>query len=226
MASKYLKIFITIITILAGLLIMEAGYFFWVFSRAVVVPKNIEADAVIVFNGGSNHVKAGYEIVQSLNTRYLVISSASKSHLATFDRKYKLQSNVRHIEESLARTTMENAAYCQKIVGRHKLKSIVLVTSAYHMPRSLAMLNLCMLGKAANAKIYCAPVGLERNVMGYFQTSKGLKTIYNEMVRFWGSLVEFAAFKIRGKLPEKNPKDLFLVKDLKSILLFDISVCL
>ena len=124
--------------------------------------------------------------------------------------------------EPLARTTLENAAYNQRIIERHELKSIVLVTSAYHMPRSLALLNLCMLGKSANTQIYCAPVGLERNVLGYLRTTKGLKTVYNEMMRFWGSLVEFAAFKIRGKLPEKNPKDILFVKSLKSVLLFEI----
>ena len=88
MASKHLKIIIAIIAILAGLLIMETGYFFWVFSRAVVIPKNIESDAVVVFNGSPRQVKVGYEIAHSLNTRYLVISSALKSQLAIILRHH------------------------------------------------------------------------------------------------------------------------------------------
>ena len=222
MHSKGTKIIITIIAILAGLLLTEAGYFFWVFSRAVVIPKNLETDAVIVFNGKSSRVAAGHEIVQSLNTLYLVISPALKSQLAKYEKKYKRPPNVQYIEEPLARTTLENAVRTQRIVEGHGLKSIVLVTSAYHMPRSLALMNLCMLGNAKDVKIYCAPVGVERNLSGYFKTSKAVKTVYNEMARFWGSLVELGFFKIRGKLPEMNPKDLRFVKALKSVLLFDV----
>ena len=40
------------------------------------------------------------------------------------------------------------------------------------------------IGKGADVKIFCGPVGVERNLMGYLQTTKGLKTIYNEMIRF------------------------------------------
>ena len=222
MTARHLKILLLVIAFIVSIPALELGYFAWVLSRPVTVPPNLEADAIVVFNGSPNRVKAGYEIIQSLNTRYLVISPALKSQLAVYDRRYKLQPNVRHIEEPLARTTLENAVYSQRIVERHELKSIVLVTSAYHMPRSLALMNLSMVGNAADVKIYCAPVGVERNLMGYFKTTKGVKTIYNEMVRFWGSLAEFAAFKIRGKLPEKNPKDIIFVKFLKSMLLFNV----
>ncbi len=50
------------------------------------------------------------------------------------------------------------------------------------------------------------------------------KAIYNEMVELWGSLVEAVSFRIRGKLPENDPKDNSTVKSIKSFLLFQKSV--
>jgi uncharacterized SAM-binding protein YcdF (DUF218 family) len=217
-----LKNFLFFFALLGGLLIIELGYFFWMFTRPVTIPPNLETDAIVVFNGSPNRVKAGYEIAQSLNTRYLIISPALKGQLTIYDGRYKLPATVSHINEPYARTTLENAVLTRKIIDDHNLTSILLVTSAYHMPRSRACLKLCLLGAETDVRVYCAPTGRESSLIGYMKTSKGVKTLYNEMVRFWGSMVEWIAFKIRGKLPEKNPKDIPLVKFLKSAILFDV----
>ena len=222
MNARHLKILLIVIALIVSIPALELGYFAWVLSRPVTVPTNLEADAIIVFHGSTSRVKVGYEIAQSLDARFLVISPALKSELAIFDKKYQLPPGIKHIAEPLARTTLENAVYSQRIIERHELRSILLVTSAYHMPRARACLNLCLLGSGADVRVYFAPTGTERDLSGYLKTSKGVKTFYNEMVRFWGSLGEWVAFKIRGKLPKKNPKDIPVVKFLKSVLLFDV----
>jgi len=133
---------------------------------------------------------------------------------------YRDNHRYRQIAES--RIDLPEFPYSQKIIQRHQLSAIVLVTSAYHMPRSLALLKLCLAGSVENVRIYCAPIGKESHVTGYFNTKKGGKTLFNEMLRFWGSLGEWAVFKVRGELPSGNPKEIRLVKLLKSTLLFDI----
>ena len=222
MTTKHLKIFLIVIAFIISIPALELGYFAWVLSRPVTIPTNLETDAIVVFNGSPNRVKAAYEISQSLNTRFLVISPALKDQLAVYDKRYKLPATVSHINEPIARTTLENAVYSQKIIGRHKLTSILLLTSAYHMPRARACLNLCRLGTGTDVRVYYTLTGRESRLIGYLKTSKGVKTLYNEMVRFWGSLGEWIAFKIRGKLPEKNPKDIAIVKFFKSAILFEI----
>jgi hypothetical protein len=216
------KIIFIIIIIACFLPVLELGYYLWMFSRSVEMPPNLETDAIIVFGESTNRVSAGYDLARSLTTRYLIISSVLEGQLDVYDQRYQLPTGVKHITEPLARTTLENAVYSYKIIQRHRLHSIVLVTSSYHMPRSYALLKLCLAGSDINVPIYCALIGRESHVTGYFTTKKGLKTFYNEMVRFWGSLGEFAVFKVRGELPRGNPKEIRLVKLLKSILLFDI----
>ena len=222
MNKRRWKIAFTIIVIAGCLTVLELGYYLWMFTRPMVIPPNLETEAIIVFGESTNRVQAGYDLAHSLNTRYLIISSVLESQLDVYDQRYQLPSGVQHITESLARTTLENAVYIQRIIQRHSLSSIVLVTSAYHMPRSWALLKLCLARSDVNVRIYCAPIGKESKVTGYFNTKKGGKTLYNEMVRFWGSLGEWVVFKVRGELPRGNPKDIRLVKLLKSAMLFDI----
>ncbi len=223
MNNRRWKITLIVIIIIAGCLpVFELGYYLWMFSRPVEIPPNLETDAIIIFGESTNRVAAGYDLARSLTTRYLIISSVLEDRLDVFDQRYQLPPGVKHITEPLARTTLENAVYIQKIIQRHQLSSIVLVTSAYHMPRSWALLKLCLAGSVVNVRIYCASIGKESHVTGYFNTKKGGKTLFNEMVRFWGSLGEWAVFKVRGELPRGNPKEIRLVKLLKSTLLFDI----
>jgi uncharacterized SAM-binding protein YcdF (DUF218 family) len=222
MTTKHLKILLIVIAFIVSIPALELGYFAWVLSRSVTVPPNLEADAIVVFHGSTRRVQAGYEIAQSFDARFLIITPALESELAIFDKKYHLPPGMRHIGEPLARTTLENAVYSQRIIQRHELRSILLVTSAYHMPRSRACLNLCLLGTGVDVRVYYALTGRQNSLIDYVKTSKGVKTLYNEMVRFWGSLGEWVAFKIRGKLPEKNPKDIPAVKFLKILLLFDV----
>ncbi len=222
MNNRRWKIILIVIIIACCLLVLELGYYLWMFSRPVEMPPNLETDAIIVFGESTNRVAAGYDLARSLTTRYLIISSVLEGQLDVYDKRYQLPTGVKHITEPLARTTLENAVYSHKIIQRHRLSSIVLVTSAYHMPRSWALLKLCLAGSEVNVPIYCALIGRESHLTGYFTTKKGLKTLYNEMVRFWGSLGEWAVFKVRGELPRGNPKEIRLVKLLKSALLFDI----
>ena len=222
MKNRRWKITLIVIIIAGCLPVFELGYYLWMFSRPVEIPPNLETEAIIVFGESTDRVTAGYGLARSLTTRYLIISSVLEGQLDVYDKRYQLPPGVKHITEPLARTTLENAVYIQKIIQRHRLSSIVLVTSAYHMPRSWALLKLCLAGSVVNVRIYCAPIGKESHVTGYFSTKKGRKTLYNEMVRFWGSLGEWAVFKVRGELPRGNPKEIRLVKLLKSIVLFDI----
>ena len=223
MNNRRWKITLIVIIIIAGCLpVFELGYYLWMFSRPVEIPPNLETDAIIIFGESTNRVAAGYDLARSLTTRYLILSSVLEDRLDVFDQRYQLAPGVKHITEPLARTTLENAVYIQKIIQRHQLSSIVLVTSVYHMPRSWALLKLCLAGSVVNVRIYCASIGKESHVTGYFNTKKGGKTLFNEMVRFWGSLGEWAVFKVRGELPRGNPKEIRLVKLLKSTLLFDI----
>ena len=50
----------------------------------------------------------------------------------------------------------------------------------------------------------------------------GWMMVYNEMLKFWGSIIELAGYKINGTIPEQMPGESGLAGRLKQVLLFRI----
>ncbi|QTA93580.1 YdcF family protein [Desulfonema magnum] len=174
------------------------------------------SELIVVFAGGTERTEAGYSLANSGYGTCLVISPADQKKLKLYDRKHRRSSTVRCIVEDKARTTLENAVYTKKIITEHGFRSVLLVTSSYHLPRSYFLLRLLLLGN--NVKIRAFGVsGSGRNDL---QSSRGKKIIYNEMVKLWGSTGELLIYKIRGCLPEQNPKQIAFLKYIKSLFLF------
>lgn len=178
-----------------------------------------KADVIIVFDGGDERVKAGCTLAGSGYASYLVISPATGQNINTYKKKYHPQSAVKYIIEDKARTTAENAVYAGKIITEHKFKSVILVTASYHLPRSCFLLEAVLAGSEVKVDI----VGVAEKPINQLdlQSWRGIKIMYNEIVKLWGSSAELLLYKIRGCLPEKNPKELPMIKYVKSLLLFD-----
>jgi len=118
--------------LLFGIVIgIEMLYFNQILSKSDSPGK---ADIIVVFDGGSGRIKAGYDLAISGYAPYLVISSATAKKLDDYADTHKLPSNVKHIIEDKARTTFENALQTSRIITKHNFSSVILVTSSYHLP--------------------------------------------------------------------------------------------
>jgi len=106
---------------------LEVGYFYWVLQKQETPKK---ADAVVVFAGSDDRVKAGFDLLKSGLADFLVISPASEKKLKKYEHKNGSANETRYIIENKARTTFENAIYTRKIVEKQNLKSIILLTSS------------------------------------------------------------------------------------------------
>ena len=185
-----------------GIGVVEVGYFYWVLQKKETSKK---VDAIVVFAGSDDRVKAGFDLVKSGLADFLVISPASEKQLKKHEHKNGNLFETKYIIENKARTTFENAVYTRKIVEKHNLKSIILLTSLYHLPRSYFLLKTALMG--TNTEIHLHGVGNPK-----------FKEIYNEMIKFWASLGEFVYYGLTGRLPEKNIKSYRAVQFLASIL--------
>lgn len=119
------------------------------------------ADAVVVLSGMLTVVKsqngpiyewsdpdryfAGVELMQAKKARYLIFTGglfpwqtqlpSEGYHLAKMAKQDGLMANQIVVSEDVQNTAQEVIAV-KKYLAKHKLKDIILVTSAYHMPRA------------------------------------------------------------------------------------------
>ena len=210
LAKKIFKFCLYTASAVALLLLIEGIYFYRIIQREHTIT---QADVIVVFNGFRERVEAGYKLAGQGYAPNLVVSQADSQHLATYLGRYGLPESVTVIREDKARTTFENAFYTGKIIRKNRFRSIILVTSRYHLPRALFLCKAQLPGRNVRVQLYSPPV--DRNKL--WITSAGRKLIYKEMIQFWGSLSEFLYSKAVGGVPEKSLKDFRLVKWLRSL---------
>ena len=119
--------------------------------------------------------------------------------------------NVFDIYETNARTTFENAVYIKRLLEKHYFKSVLLVTSTWHMPRSYFLLKIQLL--FSGIKIYRVGLDCSSNVrLSWRESAKIRKLVYHEFAKLWGSVGEYFIYLLNGKLPEKNLKEMVMFK--------------
>ena len=163
-------------------------------------------------------IESGYELANQGLAPDIVLSPATETVRRQLDSKYTLKDTVAHIPEERATTTFENALYTFRIIEAHRYKSVILVTSDYHMPRNLALLQLFLAGK--DIRVHIHRVCAAANAVAAKTTL--LKLVYNEMVEFWGSLFQYVTYQIKGMPAEKQGKESAILLYLRSLVLLDV----
>ena len=105
----------------------------------------VNIDGVVVFTGGENRVQSAIELLSNNIGKRLLISGVNPK-TKKIDIFYRLKSDNQLLECCVdlgknANNTFENATETIQWVNENNFKNLVLVTSNYHMKRSLFILN-------------------------------------------------------------------------------------
>ncbi|SOC00325.1 YdcF family protein [Stappia indica] len=140
--------------LVSGLLVAGLAFYagsFLRFAATVAGYQNNDAaraDAIVVLTGGSERVKHALTLLQAGNAERLLISGvhpettpqqiviSTASDLSLFSCCVDLDRN--------ANNTLENASETAKWARENDFSRLLVVTSAYHMPRALLELNSTM----------------------------------------------------------------------------------
>lgn len=212
---KKTALWMVLLMVLAGL--TQLGYFLSILAREDTPSR---ADAVVVFMGAPGRLKTGYELVNQGAARRIVLSPSNKNAWRRWDKKFQLRPGVRHLDEPYARTTLQNAFYASRMIRSLGLKTVILVTSDYHMPRSLALMKLFLAGdgvKLHTRKVSARDAGNMRLNHRWLMT----RLVYNEMIECWGSLMEYGAYLASGKMAGERGLDGPLISFLRRALLVE-----
>ena len=135
------KLFRIVIALLA--ILWVGGYTVFISNIIVKTTPNTNTDAIIVLTGGSNRIQTGLDLFSKGLSSTLFITgvhpSVKKDELTALWKGNISLPECCIILGHIATTTLENAIETKSWINGYKgnIKSIQLVTSAYHMQRAL-----------------------------------------------------------------------------------------
>lgn len=131
---------------LLGFLALGGGFLWFVES----VPKdevalNRDADGIVVLTGGASRIPDAIELLATGHGKRLLITGVHKTtssrELARLVPRYETLLKCCVDLDHSATNTVGNAAETRRWVKDQRFTSVIVVTSSYHMPRSMAELG-------------------------------------------------------------------------------------
>jgi uncharacterized SAM-binding protein YcdF (DUF218 family) len=171
---------------------------------------------IVIFPGDKKRISAGYALAKEGYATNLTVINHTSEQLQKMTVNHKDLQKVKMVTSGKGRSTFEDVYNTQQIINRHQYQSIILVTSSYHMPRSLFLLKASLLSSAPKVKVQYYPVKMATDL----STSMVMRLCYNEIAKLWGSTIEMVGYQLTHTLLMKNPKYLEAKKYIKARLLF------
>lgn len=165
-----------------------------------VQKKSIElnkADLIIAFPSENERLLAALALAEKGYGSNLSVINITSNRLKTLTNNYNIAPEVQLITGGISRSTFEDVFRASRIIRENRCNSLVLVTSSYHIPRSMFLLKTFLKISGMKVKVQYYPV----NTLENYDRTKKLKTYYNELVKLWGSTVEMVCYGLTKKLP-------------------------
>jgi uncharacterized SAM-binding protein YcdF (DUF218 family) len=142
---------------LAALLAWSAGFAWFVSATSGTLAEPPAADGIVALTGGAERVETALRLLEAGRARLLLISGVGgAADFRQLARRAGVEDDLR-ARVTLGRTaasTRGNAAETAEWVRANDIRSLIVVTAGYHMPRALAELSRTLPG----VSLYPAPV--------------------------------------------------------------------
>ena len=129
-------------------------------------------DGIAVLTGGKGRINLGLDLLNKDKNLKLIISGVDKkvSRASIIPNNLENINNITLDKES--ESTFQNALVIKRWIQKHKLQKVTVITSYYHMPRSMLLMKLL----SPNINFYPYPVkkkiskkiSLKKSMIYYF----------------------------------------------------------
>lgn len=164
-------------------LILTVLFVDFVYKTFSVRQRDVKTDAVVVLAGGKGRIEEGVRLYrEGKGERLFLIGvdpSVRKSDL--FVEKAGQRGGEEVYLEKVSRNTLENAILARQMLITYNVRSMLLITSRYHMKRSLLLFRQVF---PKDVAIYPYPVTGSSSVEGWWSHGGSVRLLFSEFYKY------------------------------------------
>ena len=142
-----------------------------------------KADAIVVLAGGKGRVEEGIRLFRDSRAAYLFFIGVDPAVRKTdlYRPRHGDPSSEKVILEKASRNTLENAIFGRDLIVRHGARSIVLITSRYHMKRASLLFRNAL---PREISIYPYPVDSKNLKESWWSHGGSFQLLFREFYKY------------------------------------------
>ncbi|UFS68956.1 YdcF family protein [Geomonas sp. RF6] len=151
----------------------------FVYKTYSVSQREVRADAIVVLAGGKGRIEEGARLYRQGEGRLLFLIGVDP-----LVRKVELFKGSRAegvFLEKVSRNTLENALYARDLIVKHKVNSIKLITSRYHMKRATLIFRNAL---PKDIAIYAHPLDSTNLKEDWWVHGGSFKLLFSEFYKY------------------------------------------
>jgi uncharacterized SAM-binding protein YcdF (DUF218 family) len=176
-----IKAIITLLVI--ALLVIAMLFIDFTYKTFSYRAREIKADAIVVLAGGKGRVDEGVRLYRQRKGNWLFFIGVDPA-VRTSDL-YRPQpgdpSAAGVILEKVSRNTLENAIFGRDVIMRKEVRSIILITSRYHMKRASILLRNAL---PKDVAIYAYPVDSHNLKEAWWSHGGSFHLLFTEFYKY------------------------------------------
>ena len=184
-----------------------------VYLQRFLQPELETADLVAIMPSSKDRIARGCLAAANPGATHQMLINNSPIALAKHAAKYGVPESVIMLPGGTSRSSFEDIHVTVQTALDRNLKSVILITSDFHLPRALFLMYAYNLSIGRDLRIqYTAARELTTPL-------KRLLLFYSEIVKFWGSAAELGGYLCTKKLPLDSDKVMAMRNKLKEMFL-------
>ena len=162
-----------------ALLVLSVLFVDFVYKTFSLAQREVTSDAVVVLAGGRGRVEEGVKLYRGGQGRLLFLIGVDP--LVKKGELYQGAGSENVFLEKVSRNTLENAIYARDLITKHKVTSITLITSRYHMKRATLLFRNAL---AKDVAIYPHPVDSRNLKEDWWIHGGSFKLLFSEFYKY------------------------------------------